>query len=193
MKAIKVMRGPFFNLGFTLYSLFYLYVLIGMEIFGGRISADVFVAYFNKYPDSGITGDYIWLNFNDFASGLIVLESMMLFNNWQFIWDQFRFTIDDTAVTNAYFLTFMVMATYVLINILMAFVIDVYTSIEDAQREEEAERRQFIDFGKAQTKLEKSKTRSAVLGALAKAEQPVQPAAINNSIVIEEEESVQLD
>lgn len=82
MKAIKVMRGPFFNLGFTLYSLFYLYVLIGMEIFGGKISADVFVAYFEKHPDSGITGDYIWLNFNDFASGLIVLESMMLFNNW---------------------------------------------------------------------------------------------------------------
>jgi len=57
--------------------------------------------------------------------------------------------IDSTAKTNAYFLTFMVMATYVIINILMAFVIDVYTSIEDAQKEEKEERKAFIDFGKS--------------------------------------------
>jgi hypothetical protein len=41
----------------------------------------------------------------------------------------------------------MVMATYVIINILMAFVIDVYTSIEDAQREELAERKAIIKEG----------------------------------------------
>ena len=45
----------------------------------------------------------------------------------------------------------MVLATYVIINILMAFVIDVYTSIEDAQKEEMEERKAFIDFGKQAT------------------------------------------
>jgi len=72
---------------------------------------------------------------------------MMLFNNWQFIWDQFDFAIENKAVTNSYFLSFMVMATYVIINILMAFVIDVYTSIEDAQNEELAERKAIIKQG----------------------------------------------
>ena len=42
----------------------------------------------------------------------------------------------------------MVLATYVIINILMAFVIDVYTSIEDAQKEEREERKAIIDFGR---------------------------------------------
>ena len=45
----------------------------------------------------------------------------------------------------------MVMATYVIINILMAFVIDVYTSIEDDQKTEKQERKAFIEFGREAT------------------------------------------
>lgn len=86
-QAIKVLRGPFFNLAFTLYSLYWLYVLIGIEIFGGKINSNTFLRLLTVNPDAGIAGDYIWLNFNDFPSGLITLFSMMLFNNWQFIWD----------------------------------------------------------------------------------------------------------
>ena len=40
----------------------------------------------------------------------------------------------------------MVMATYVIINILMAFVIDVYTSIEDTHKEEKDARKKVIQF-----------------------------------------------
>ena len=73
---------------------------------------------------------------------------MMLFNNWQFIWDQFNFTIEDGKTTNAFFLSFMVMSTYVIINIIMAFIIDVYTSIEDAEQEEKAERKEIEELGR---------------------------------------------
>ena len=82
MKAFKVMRGPFFNLCFTLYSLYFMYSLIGMQIFGGKISSKGFEELFELNPDTEIGPDYIYLNFNDFASGLITLFSMMLFNNW---------------------------------------------------------------------------------------------------------------
>ena len=157
MKAVKVMRGPFLNLCLTLYSLYFIYSLIGIEIFGGKINSKVFQELFDLNEDTEIGGDYIWLNFNDYASGLITLFSMMLFNNWQFIWDQFNFTIDDRATTNMFFLSFMVMATYVLINILMAFVIDVYTSIEDAQQQEHEERKAIIDFGKLAHDYEEKK------------------------------------
>ena len=87
MKAVKVMRGPFLNLCLTLYSLYFIYSLIGIEIFGGKINSQVFEELFEVNEDTEIGGDYIWLNFNDYASGLITLFSMMLFNNWQFIWD----------------------------------------------------------------------------------------------------------
>ena len=141
------MQGPFFNLCLSVYSVFYFYTLIGMEIFGGKINTQLFrdIDRING-DDSEISPDYMWLNFNDFASGLVTLFSMMLFNNWQFIWEQFDFTIENRTVTNLFFLTFMVMATYVIINILMAFVIDVYTSIEDTHKEEKEARKQVIQF-----------------------------------------------
>ena len=127
------MRTPFTALIFTLYSLYFLYVLIGIEIYGGKINSEVFDKILTLNPDSDIGGDYIWLNFNDYSSGLLTLFSMMLFNNWQFIWDQFDFTVENAGLTSLFFLSFMVFASYVILNILMAFVIDVYTSIEDAQ------------------------------------------------------------
>lgn len=70
----------------------------------------------------------------------------MLFNNWQFIWEQFDFTIESRMTTNGFFLSFMVMATYVIINILMAFVIDVYTSIEDQYAQEKEAREAVIQL-----------------------------------------------
>jgi hypothetical protein len=134
MKAVKTMRGPFLNLCLTLYSLYFFYSCIGMMIFGGDINSESFSQLFELNQDTEIGGDYIWLNFNDFSCGLITLFSMQLFNNWQFIWEQFNFMIEDNARTNLFFLSFMVMATYVIINILMAFVIDVFTSIEEVHK-----------------------------------------------------------
>ena len=76
MKAVKVMRGPFSNLCFTLYSLYFFYTLIGMEIYGGKINTKTFKDFFELNQDAEIGSDYIYLNFNDFASGLITLFSM---------------------------------------------------------------------------------------------------------------------
>ena len=67
------MRGPFFKLYFTLYSLYMLYILIGMEIYGGKINSDVFEELFEVNPGTEIAGDYIWLNFNDYFSGILTL------------------------------------------------------------------------------------------------------------------------
>ena len=147
MKTLKVLQGPFGNLCFTLYSIYFLYVLIGMEIYGGLIYDQQFSEMISLNPGD-YAPDYIFLNFNDFLSGVITLFSMQLFNNWQFIWDQFNFTIDHFSISAVYFISFMILATYVLINILMAFVIDVYTSIEEAQKKEREERADFIQVGK---------------------------------------------
>lgn len=79
------MRVPFFNLALTLYSLFWIYTIIGIKIYGGKIESKQFNIWAD---DSGgnIANNYLWLNYNDFASGLITLMTMMLFNNWQFVW-----------------------------------------------------------------------------------------------------------
>lgn len=85
MKAIKIMRIPFLNLVFTLYSLLWIFSVIGIEVYGGLISSEFFTKIADIREENDIADDYIWLNFNDYASGLITLQTMMLFNNWQFV------------------------------------------------------------------------------------------------------------
>lgn len=146
-RAVNVMKGPFFNLVLCLFSVYYLWTLIGIEIYGGKIDTKIFEDIAELNPDTEIGPTYMWLNFNDFASGLITLFSMMLFNNWQFIWGQFNFAIENDLITNGFFLSFMAISQYVILNILMAFIIDVYTSIEDQVRKEKDEKEALVLLG----------------------------------------------
>jgi hypothetical protein len=76
MRTLNVLKGPFFNLCFTLYSLYFCYTIVGIHIYGGKVNMYEFsrMLYINQDFESG--ADYMWLNFNDFLSGLITLFSM---------------------------------------------------------------------------------------------------------------------
>ena len=130
------MKGPFLNLVFTLYSFYFIYVVIGVEIYGGKIHGKKFEEMITL-NEGVIPSDYVWLSFNDFFSGLIVLFSMQICNNWQYIWMQFNYSIGGNSfITNMYFISFLVMSNYVIINILMAFVIDIYGSVRETLEKE---------------------------------------------------------
>lgn len=148
MRAIKVMRVNFITICFSLYSFYWFYTLIGMEIYGGLVTSQLLKDIKERDPNSEIlnTPDYIYLNFNDFVSGLLTLFTFMLFNNWQFLWEQFVETNGKTYVANLFFLSFMLMSTYVIINILMAFIIDVYTSIEESSNDMSQEKKMLIQL-----------------------------------------------
>ena len=98
-RAVTVMKGPFLNLVFSLFSVYFLWTIVGIEIYGGLVDTQLFVEIDRLNGDNTEIGPtYMWLNFNDFASGLITLFSMMLFNNWQFIWQQFNFALDYSCL-----------------------------------------------------------------------------------------------
>ena len=63
----------------------------------------------------------------------------------------------------------MVMATYVLINIIMALVIDVYTSIEDKMYDEKKDKKAIINFGKAAFKEENKVKKAMTINSIVKA------------------------
>lgn len=50
-------------------------------------------------------------------------------------------------ITNSFFLSFIILSAYIIMNILMAFVIDVYTSIEESVRKEKEEKKAIVKFG----------------------------------------------
>ena len=61
---------------------------------------------------------------------------------------QFNYSIGGKSyITNMYFISFLVMSNYVIINILMAFIIDIYSSVEETLEKEEKEKKIFIKLG----------------------------------------------
>jgi hypothetical protein len=75
IKAFNIMKAPFLNLCFTLYSFYFIYVVIGVQIYGGKLNGDKFKEMI-ELNEGSIPSDYVWLSFNDFFSGLIVLFTM---------------------------------------------------------------------------------------------------------------------
>jgi len=59
-------------------STYYIFSLIGVQMFGGKVYAE------NPkiYNDSSLSPSYVFNNFNDFASGLMTLFELMVVNNW---------------------------------------------------------------------------------------------------------------
>lgn len=54
-----------------------------MLIFGGWINIDTIKLLTEK--DNNIQSYYVYLNFNDFASGYMTFFAIMINNNWQYI------------------------------------------------------------------------------------------------------------
>mmetsp|Transcript_60238 Transcript_60238/g.82795 ORF Transcript_60238/g.82795 Transcript_60238/m.82795 type:complete len:88 (-) Transcript_60238:713-976(-) len=74
--------GPFSTLCITIYSLFMVYACIGMTWFGGVINLDN-INQIVTDSDGEVPEDYVYLNFNDYASGTLTLFAIMTENNWQ--------------------------------------------------------------------------------------------------------------
>lgn len=161
------MKGPVFNFIFAVYSVLMIYTIAGMQIWGGKVTVGLFDDIAALNPDSDVSDTYMWLNFNDFWSGIMTLFTMMLFNNWQFIWQQFNFAIDGRdTVTNAYFISFLFIVVYIMMNIIMALIIDVYTSIEDSVSKEKLEKQALIAFGEQAIRYEEAKAEEARLASI---------------------------
>jgi two pore calcium channel protein len=101
---------------------FYIFSIVGQVLFGGEI----FHEKSELISDTGLPSHYIYNNFNDFPSGLVTLFELMVVNNWWVIAETF---ID---VTNKwyriFFMLFYFIAVLIVLNLLVAFVLDMFTS-----------------------------------------------------------------
>ena len=102
-----------------------------MYFFGGKV--------YKKAPfissDASVPNTYSLLNFNDLISAYYVMFSLMVVNNWQFIVTMY---VDacGTILVRFFFGLFFYFAVVIGINITVAFVLDMYGSVErlDADR-----------------------------------------------------------
>ena len=137
IRTIRALFKPFMNFSLTLYSLYLIYASIGLEFFGGKVNQEFITAAIEKYPDD-ISEDWIYLNFNDYIMSMNTLFGMMWQNDWEAIVFMYEVVYDekkDTAVL-LFFITFMQLANLIFVNIIIAFVIDTYQSIDETLQAE---------------------------------------------------------
>jgi two pore calcium channel protein len=75
----------------------------------------------SSYEDS----HYEVFNFNDFASGMVLLFNLLLLNDWHSYMEGYVL-LTGTRATRLFFLAFWVVATMYVLNIVVAFIIEAF-------------------------------------------------------------------
>jgi cytochrome bd-type quinol oxidase subunit 2 len=136
VETIRNLMKPLLNLTGVLFTIYYVFALIGMLFFGGKIKKNAkFIT-----EDSGIPDTYHLMNFNDMCSSYMTLFALMVVNNWMVITAMYVAASADDGYNGKYarfyFGLFYYFAVIIGINITVAFIIDMYSSVErlDAER-----------------------------------------------------------
>ena len=131
IETIRNLIKPLLNLYGILFTLFYTFALIGMALFGGKLTR------LNKdlALDSTIPDNYHLLNFNDLCSSMVTLFCLMIVNNWMDIAHMYSIVMGHNQFYKIYFGVFYYFSVIIGINIAVAFAIDMYSSVERLDRE----------------------------------------------------------
>lgn len=126
-KSVKVIK--------VLVCFLYLFSVLGIQLFGGLISTDPQSPFFAKVDESsfGEAGFYP-NNFNDMPSAVVTLFELLIVNNWFEISDGFVATSGYTS--RIYFVAFYVVGIVVVLNIVVASVLNTYSSISEEKERE---------------------------------------------------------
>jgi two pore calcium channel protein 2 len=124
---IDIVRSlrPIFGI---LASLYYVYALLGMQLFANKIRIDSF-DYINRTYLAVYCGSYKQLNywsnnFNDFFSSLVVLWDLMVVNNWQIIIN--AYVEVTTSWHRIYFYFWWVICTIITLNVCVSLILDLF-------------------------------------------------------------------
>lgn len=116
-------------------TVYYIFSVIGMELFGGKVNEDLT----DDLVNAGVPAIYIYNSFNDFGSGLVTLFELMIVNNWQFVVAMYETALGTTYV-RWFFVLFYFLSVAVVLNIVVAFALDMYNSYYELFRSRQEER-----------------------------------------------------
>jgi len=81
------------------------------------------------------------MNFNDYGSAFVLLFVIMITNNWQnFVYMFIISNPKEEGLVKFFFITFYCISVLMVLNISVAFVIEVYTSIFEGVKQEREEK-----------------------------------------------------
>lgn len=131
---IETMRNmilPLMHLMGVLVVIFYIFSVIGMWMFGGKIRRDLA----SIIKDQAIPNNYYMDNFNDLASSFVTLFTLMVVNNWMVQVQMYVDTMQGNGWYKLYFVAFYYFSVLIGLNIVVAFTLDMYSSVERLDEE----------------------------------------------------------
>ena len=124
MYVINRMTGPILVQLACLYIVFYIFSIIGIYGLGGVIRQP------NFHGEDGIPNNlYYLVNFNDLGMSIHTLYAFMIINNWPAMTDM-MVNASGEVWPRIYFMVFYVIVQWILLNIVVAMMLDVFTSVE---------------------------------------------------------------
>ncbi|XP_073307640.1 two pore calcium channel protein 1B isoform X2 [Primulina huaijiensis] len=118
----------------TLFCVLCIYCSLGVQIFGGLVNVG--------NPDLDGTDlqddDYLLFNFNDYPNGMVTLFNLVVMGNWQ-VWMQSYKTLTGTVWTLLYFVSFYLITVLLLLNLVVAFVLEAFFAEMDLESSEKCE------------------------------------------------------
>ncbi|XP_042976295.1 two pore calcium channel protein 1A-like isoform X2 [Carya illinoinensis] len=120
----------------TVFCVLCIYCCLGVQIFGGIVNAGNTSLEATDLYDN----DYLLFNFNDYPNGMVTLFNLLVMGNWQ-AWMQSYKDLTGTAWTLTYFVSFYLITVLLLLNLIVAFVLEAFFAEMDIElsgkREEE--------------------------------------------------------
>ena len=108
-----------------LYIVYYVFAIVGMYGMGGQIREP------NFHSEGGIPNNlYYLVNFNDLGMAINTLYAFMIINNWPAITDMMVGT-SGSVWPRIYFMVFYILVQWILLNIVIAMMLDIFTSVDD--------------------------------------------------------------
>ena len=72
---------------------------------------------------------YYLLNFNSYGASLVTLFHFMIINNWFITTDMYE-DVTGTKVSYLFFVLFWIFVVLILLNVLIALILEIYSSVE---------------------------------------------------------------
>ncbi|XP_010689009.1 two pore calcium channel protein 1A [Beta vulgaris subsp. vulgaris] len=133
----------------TVFCVMCIYSSLGVQIFGGIVNAGNASLEGTDLADS----DYFLFNFNDYPNAMVTTFNLVVMGNWQ-AWMQTYSALTGTSWTLVYFVSFYLISVMLILNLIIAFVLEAFFSeLELEESEEEA------DEEKEKTKTDRRRRR----------------------------------
>ena len=82
------------------------------------------------------------MNFNDFGASLVTLFHIQIINNWFITCDMYMYVFESSWIL-LYFISFWMLANCIMINLVIAFVLDIYGNVSN-EVEAEFKKRDYV-------------------------------------------------